>query len=289
MGWILESKVTPFSSKKTLNISGKLYSLNTPLVMGILNVTPDSFYHGSRFNTIKDLKRRVKEMIDEGADIIDIGGYSSRPGADHIPVNEEISRVIPAIQEARLVSSEIPLSIDTFRVEVANAALNAGADMVNDITGGSNDPEMVKMIADRQVPYVLMHMRGNPQTMSSKTNYQDVVGEVMGYFVERIEQMVSLGVKDIMVDPGFGFAKTIDQNYVLLNNLGYFQELNIPILVGLSRKSMIYKPLQVTANESLIGTCVLNTIALMNGASILRVHDIEAAQQAISLYKNTFP
>ncbi len=285
----MESKVKPFSSKKTLNLRGKLYSLDNPLVMGILNVTPDSFYDGNQFNGESALINRLEQMINEGADIIDIGGYSSRPGADKISIHEEIERVIPAIMQARSLAPEIPLSIDTFRSDVAAAALDAGADIVNDISGGNLDPSMFQIVAERGAPYVLMHMRGDPSTMSYKTDYENLITQVMKYFVDRIEQLITLGVKDILVDPGFGFAKTTSQNYVLLKNLGYFKELNVPLLVGLSRKSMIYKTLKMSAGEALTGTCVLNTIALMNGASILRVHDIRAARETVSLFKRTYP
>lgn len=285
----MESKVTPFSSKKTLNLRGKLYHLDNPLVMGILNVTPDSFYDGNLYNCEDTQINRLKQMINEGADIIDIGGSSSRPGADEISIQEEIERVIPAIEKARSLAQEIPLSIDTFRSEVAVAALDAGADMVNDISGGSLDPSMFHTVAERGAPYILMHMRGDPRTMSSETDYEHLITQVMKYFVIRIEQLINLGVKDILVDPGFGFAKTTDQNYVLLKNLGYFKELNVPLLVGLSRKSMIYKTLKMSAGEALTGTCVLNTIALMNGASILRVHDVRAARETVSLFKRTYP
>jgi len=285
----MESKVTPFSSKKTLNLKGELYHLDNPLVMGILNVTPDSFYDGNLFNCENTLINRLTQMINEGADIIDIGGSSSRPGADEISIQEEIERVIPAIEKARSLAPEMPLSIDTFRSEVAVAALDAGADMVNDISGGSLDPSMFHTVAERGAPYILMHMRGDPRTMSSETDYEHLITQVMKYFVNRIEQLINLGVKDILVDPGFGFAKTTDQNYVLLKNLGYFKELNVPLLVGLSRKSMIYKTLNMSAGEALTGTCVLNTIALMNGASILRVHDVRAARETVNLFKRTYP
>jgi dihydropteroate synthase len=288
-GWIMESKVTPFSSKKTLNFRGKLYHLDKPLVMGILNVTPDSFYDGNRFNSKDALILRLQQMINEGADIIDIGGCSSRPGADHISIPEEIERVIPAIETARSLAPELPLSIDTFRSTVAKAALDCGVDMVNDISGGSLDPLMFQTVAERGVPYVLMHMRGDPGTMSAHTDYENLILQIMKYFVTRIEQLTSLGVKDILVDPGFGFAKTTEQNYVLLKNLGYFKELNVPLLVGLSRKSMIYKTLNTSSDEALTGTCVLNTMALMNGAAVLRVHDIRAARETISLFKQTYP
>lgn len=283
------AKVTPFSSKKTLNLSGKLLYLSNPLVMGILNITPDSFYQGSRFNDAEALTKKLEQMIQEQVDIVDIGGYSSRPSAENISVQEEIDRVIPAIKACRAYAPSIPISIDTYRAEVASKALDAGANMVNDISAGSLDQKMFELVAQRQVPYVLMHMRGNPQTMTGKTDYQNIITDIMRYFSQKVSQLQDLGVNDIIVDPGFGFAKTVEQNYELLRNLSYFNELQLPLLVGLSRKSMVYRPLNISANEALNGTTVLNTIALMNGASILRVHDVQAARQAITLFLNTYP
>lgn len=259
------------------------------MVMGILNVTPDSFFDGDRYNNKKQLVERLKQMVEEQVGIIDIGGYSSRPGAANISEQQEIDRVVPTIELARSLAPDIPLSIDTFRATVARASLDAGADMVNDISGGNLDPSMFRLIANRQVPYVLMHMRGEPRTMSSKTNYEHLVTEIMQYFVGRIHELYELGVNDIIVDPGFGFAKTRQQNFQLLANLANFKELRVPVLAGLSRKSMIYKTLGITAEKALMGTGVLNTIALMNGASLLRVHDIKAANQTIELFKATYP
>ena len=283
------AKVTPFSSKKTLNLGGKLLYLDNPLVMGILNITPDSFYQGSRFNDAEGLTKKLEQMIQEQVDIVDIGGYSSRPGAENISVQEEIDRVIPAILACRAYAPSIPISIDTYRTEVASQALDAGANMINDISAGSLDPKMFKLVAQRQVPYILMHMRGNPQTMTGKTDYQNIITDIMRYFSQKVSQLQDLGVNDIIVDPGFGFAKTVEQNYELLRNLSYFKELQLPLLVGLSRKSMVYRPLDISADEALNGTTVLHTIALMNGAMILRVHDVQAARQAVTLYLNTYP
>ncbi len=283
------TKVTPFSSKKTLNLSGKLLQLNNPLVMGILNITPDSFYQSSRYQNNEELIKKLDQMVQEQVDIVDIGGYSSRPNANDIPVMEEINRVVPAITACRSHAPSLPISIDTFRSEVAAAALDAGADMINDISGGSLDNHMFQLVADRQVPYVLMHMRGNPQTMSGETDYQNLITDIMMYFSQKISLLKDMGVNDIVIDPGFGFAKTIEQNFELLRNLNYFNELQLPILAGLSRKSMIYRTLGGTAQEALNGTTVLNTIALLNGASILRVHDVLAARQAITLYAKTYP
>lgn len=285
----MEAKDTPFSLKKTLNLGGKLLLVSNPLVMGILNMTPDSFYDGGRFNRLEAMNRKLQQLIQEGADIIDIGGYSTRPGAADISEKEEISRIMPAIEMSKSMAPGIPVSVDTFRVKVASEALDAGADMVNDVSGGSLHPEMFRLVADRQVPYILSHMRGNPQDMGSRTDYENLVTEIMKYFAEKLFRLRDLGVNDVVVDPGFGFAKTREQNYLLLRNLSYFTELQVPIIVGLSRKSMVYRALNTTADEALPGTIVLNTIALMNGASILRVHDVQAARQTISLFKKTYP
>lgn len=285
----METKVSLFSSKKTLNLRGILWDLSRPRVMGILNMTPDSFYDGGRFRSRENLYQRIEEMVAEGADIIDIGGYSSRPGALHIPMEEERSRVLKALAVLHDIDPRFPASVDTFRASVAQAAVDAGAQMINDISGGSLDPHMYATAARLQVPYILMHMRGTPADMATQTDYANVVTEVTDYFVNRITKLLEAGVKDIIADPGFGFAKTRDQNYELLRNLNYFKVLNRPLLVGLSRKSLIYKPLQSTADEALTGTIALNTIALMNGASILRVHDIKAARETVQLFKLTYP
>ncbi len=283
----LTTKVSPFSSKKTLNLGGKLYPVSQPLVMGILNVTPDSFYDGNRHNQPESFESRLQQMIEEGADIIDIGGYSTRPGAENVSVRQEISRVLPAIKYLKSTAPELPVSIDTFRSEVAQTAMDHGAGMINDVSGGNLDSEMFNLVAERKVPYVLSHMRGTPQTMTSLTDYDNLLGEIMYYFSEKISQLLDRGINDIIVDPGFGFAKTAEQNYQLLNNLAYFKELHLPIMVGLSRKSMIYRTLEISPDDALNGTTALNTIALMNGATILRVHDVWAARQAITLYLNT--
>lgn len=257
--------------------------------MGILNVTPDSFYDGSRHHRSKAMVQKVRQLIQEGADILDIGGYSSRPGAEDISIKQEIERVLPAIEACKSQAADLPVSIDTFRAEVAKEALDAGADMINDISGGSLDTKMFELVAERQVPYVLMHMRGNPQNMNTKTDYVNLLGEVMQYFAGKLARLNELGLHDIIVDPGFGFAKNAEQSYRLLRHLSYFTELQLPLMVGLSRKSMIYRVLNISADEALNGTSVLNTIALMNGASILRVHDVLAARQAITLHQKTYP
>lgn len=250
--------------------------------MGIVNVTPDSFYNKSRY-TSDNLLKKVKSFIDEGADIIDIGGFSSRPGAADVSESDELKRVIPAIESITNNFPNIPISIDTFRSKVAIEACNVGACMINDISGGDADLKMFETVADLKVPYVLMHMRGTPKTMSQLTNYDDLLGEIILYFSEKISKLTSYGVNDIILDPGFGFAKDIEQNYHLLDNLKDLEILNLPILAGVSRKSMIYKTLDVSAEDALNGTTVLNTIALINGAKILRVHDVKQAKETINL------
>lgn len=285
----IKSKGKLFSSKKTLNIKGKLIDLTSPIVMGVLNVTPDSFYDGGRYE--KDaavLLRQAEKILQEGATIIDIGGYSSRPGADPISAEEEKKRTINAIE---LVSKSFPeayISVDTFRAEVAWDAVNAGACMINDISGGDLDRHMFDTVASLQVPYVLMHMRGNPQTMKELSKYDDLIGEITDYFQRKLTQLREKGVADVIIDPGFGFAKTIDQNYELLRKLQDFQILDVPVLAGLSRKSMLYKRLKITVDEALNGTTVLNTLAILNGASILRVHDVKEAIQTIKILKYTY-
>jgi len=271
----LEAKVTLFSPKKTLNLRGKLLDLSSPLVMGILNNTPDSFYDGGRHHDKKSLSDKVARMVDEGADIIDIGGYSSRPGAADVSEEIERTRVLQALEVVCGIDAEIPISVDTFRATVARAAIEAGAHIVNDISGGNQ----------LQVPYILMHMRGTPETMSSQTDYHNLHKEITQYFVNKIKLLHQKGLHDIIIDPGFGFAKTTEQNYDILKNLDYFQMVNCPILVGVSRKSMIYKPLAIKPDEALNGTTALHAWALANGARILRVHDVMEARQTVELYK----
>ena len=256
--------------------------------MGILNVTPDSFYDGGHYSDLDSQASRLEQMISQGVELIDIGGYSTRPGADNPSITEEIKRTLPAIRKAKELAPDLPVSIDTFRSEVAKAALEAGADMVNDISGGSLDPNMYQLVADFQVPYVLMHTKGTPQTMSGMTDYQDLLTDILKDLSGKLQLLTQHGVNDVIVDPGFGFAKNLDQNYLLLKELPLFEALGVPIMVGLSRKSMIYKALGVTAEDSLDGTNVLNTIALMHGASILRVHDVKSAKEAVYLYTKTF-
>lgn len=269
---------------KTLNIRGELYSLQSPKVMGILNVTPDSFFAGSRAAAEEDICRRTLMMKEHGADIIDIGGYSSRPGADEVSVEEEKRRVALGVGCVRRVWPDAIISVDTFRADVARYAVaECGADIINDISGGDLDKDMFQTVADLKVPYILMHMRGNPQNMQSLTDYADVTADVLKDLSFKIAALRQLGVPDVIVDPGFGFAKTLEQNFELMENLEAFHSLNAPVLVGISRKSMVTRTLGVTPSEALNGTMVLNTIALMKGADILRVHDVRECAEAVKL------
>ncbi len=283
------AKDTIFSTKKTLNLKGKLMDLSTPIVMGILNITPDSFHIDSRISSDKKLLNQAETMLSQGATILDIGGYSSRPNATNISEEEELQRVIPAIEKVTTDFPEANISIDTFRSVVAQSAIEAGACIINDISGGTLDDEMYETVAKNQVTYIMMHMRGTPSTMSSLTTYDNVLMEMMDFFLSKINHLQSLGVSDIILDPGFGFAKTTDQNYHILKNLQYFKQLKLPLLAGISRKSMIYKSLSISAEEALNGTSVLNTLALSGGAQILRVHDVKEAIETIKLYKATYP
>lgn len=267
----------------SINIRGKLFDLSEPKVMGIINVTPDSFYSGSRKQAQVEILKTAEKMLVEGASFLDIGGYSSRPGADDIPVDEEIARVLGPIEEIAKEFSSSIISIDTFRSEVASAAVESGAAIVNDISAGQLDSDMLKVVADLGVPYIAMHMRGTPQTMKGMTEYDDVVMEVTKYFSKVIKDCNQMGIKDVIIDPGFGFAKTAEQSFRLLNRLDHLKSLERPILVGVSRKSMIYRTLDIAAEEALNGTTVLNTLALFKGAGILRVHDIREAAETVKL------
>ena len=268
-----------------IKLNNKLFDLSTPAIMGIVNATPDSFYSGSRYNNDKTLLSTVEKMIADGVDMIDIGGYSTRPAAENISSNEEIKRLSGAIETILKKFPDTIISVDTFRANVARQmVLNFDVAIINDISGGTLDNMMFETIADLQVAYVLMHTRGTPQNMQSLTDYDNVVSEVLGFLQKRIAQLHLLGVNDIIADPGFGFAKTIEQNYLLLNKLSYFSELNVPILAGMSRKSMITKVLDIEAKDALNGTTALNMLALMGGASILRVHDVKEARQAVMIY-----
>jgi dihydropteroate synthase len=267
----------------TINCLGTLIDLSTPRVMGILNQTPDSFYDGGRYSDPAAMLRQVEQMLDQGASFIDVGGYSSRPGAAEVSQQEEISRVVPTIEAISKTFPQAIISIDTFRSAVAQKAIDAGAALINDISGGDQDPQMHKIAARNQVPYILMHMRGTPQTMTQQTDYDNVVMEVAQDLSKKIKQIRTLGVNDLIVDPGFGFAKTLEQNYALLNKLDHLKMLQTPILVGLSRKSMIYKLLETGPENALNGSTAAHTIALLKGASILRVHDVGPAMEAVRI------
>lgn len=257
--------------------------LSKPKVMGILNVTPDSFYAHSRKMELEAILKAATEMVEQGVDIIDIGGYSSRPGADDVPLSEELKRIEEPVRKLREQFPTIAISIDTFRSQVAERALKLGADIVNDISGGQLDERMYDLLQEVKVPYIMMHMKGTPQTMKQLNQYDDMLKEMMSYFAKKIENLTSRGVVDIVIDPGFGFAKDRSQNFELLHSLEYFKFLERPILAGLSRKSMIFKSLNISQGEALNGTSVLNTVALQKGASILRVHDVRPAVEAIKL------
>ena len=271
---------------KYINVGGKLLDFEVPKVMGILNITPDSFYKQSRFNTDAEILKAAVGMIRDGADILDVGGYSSRPGAEHISQADEGKRVLRAI---KLISRELPdaiISIDTFRADLAKEAIvECGAHIVNDISGGDSDKEMFSVIEKLNVPYILMHMQGDPLTMQKHPVYEDVVADILSWFGKKIFRLQSGGVKDIILDPGFGFGKTADHNFDLLRRLCDFSIAGLPLLVGVSRKSMIWKTLEISADEALNGTTALNAIALLNGADILRVHDVKEAVQTIKLIK----
>ena len=269
----------------TLNLRGRLLELREPQIMGILNVTPDSFYSDSRTPDEAHITERVRQMMDEGADMIDIGGYSSRPGADDVTPEEEMDRLRRGLRIVRKLYPEVPVSVDTFRADVARMCIEEeGADIINDISGGMMDRQMFRTVARLGVPYILMHMQGTPDTMQMAPHYDNLRREVMLYFAERIDRLCQMGAKDIIVDPGFGFGKTLEHNYELMNHLEDFAVFNLPLLVGISRKSMIYKLTGGTPQTSLNGTTVLNTISLVKGAHILRVHDVKAAAEAKQIY-----
>jgi dihydropteroate synthase len=277
--------MTMFPEKpRYINAGGKLIDLSVPRVMGILNITPDSFYAGSRYNSEKEILSAATMMLEEGADILDVGAYSSRPGAKDISIEEESTRVLKAI---KLINRELPdavISVDTFRSDIAmEAVVECGALIINDISGGEADTKMFDTVGKLNVPYVLMHMKGDPRTMQKKPVYEDIVADILKWFGERIFILNSAGLKDIIIDPGFGFGKTIDNNFEMLRRLGDFSITGLPLLVGISRKSMIWKTLSITSEEALNGTTVLNEIALNNGADILRVHDVKEAVQAVKL------
>ena len=278
------AKDTFFQKKVTVNAGGKLIDLSSPKVMGIINITPDSFYAESRKNGIADVLQQAEKMLAEGVTFLDIGAYSSRPGATDISVQEETDRLLPVVEAIASTFPGAIISIDTFRAKVAEDAIHAGAHIINDISGGQLDEDMFATIARLQVPYILMHMKGNPQTMQQLANYEDVFAEVYDYFVKKIYRLRQLGIHDIILDPGFGFAKKPEHSYALINRMQEFNILQLPILVGISRKKMIYSLLNTTADEALNGTTALNTIALMKGAGILRVHDVKEAVEAVKVY-----
>lgn len=279
----MRDKNTVFQQKTTINAGGRLIDFSRPKIMGILNITPDSFYRESRAASADAALAKAEKMLIDGADILDLGAYSSRPGAADISPEEEKARLLPVI---RAISKEYPqaiLSIDTFRASVAEAAVAEGAHIINDIAGGDLDSEMFATIGRLKVPYILMHMRGTPQTMNSLTQYNDIVTEIMQYFSRKLGILRDLHVHDIILDPGFGFAKTNEQNFELLKNFTIFNTFGLPVLAGLSRKRTIWKTLDISSEEALNGTTVLNTVALMKGAGILRVHDVKEAAEAVKL------
>ena len=267
----------------TININGTLLDLSTPKIMGILNITPDSFYDGGVFNSDKKILNQVEKMISEGADMIDIGGYSSRPGANEVNIYDEIDRVIPAIELIKNKFGDTIISIDTFRSKVAKKAINAGASIINDISSGDLDSEMFNCVAKLKVPYIMMHMKGTPNNMQKNPEYENVIVEIVKNLSNKLFLAKKAGIIDVIIDPGFGFGKTATHNYSILKNLSFFKELGCPILVGISRKSMIYKLLDKNPENALNGTTCLNTISIINGAKILRVHDVKEAKEVITL------
>lgn len=268
----------------TLNCKGQLIDLSQPKVMGILNVTPDSFFDGGKFKNESEIRSQVEKMLKDGATFIDIGAYSSKPNAEFVSESEELQRIVPVVQLILEHFPETLISIDTFRSEVARICIENGAAIINDISAGNADEKMMETIAKCNVPYIMMHMRGTPQTMQTMTNYENIVKEMLYYFSERVALARSFGIYDLIVDPGFGFAKTLEQNYEVLQNMELFKMLELPLLGGFSRKSMIYKTLNCTAQEALNGTTVLNAIALTKGAKILRVHDVKEATECVQLF-----
>ena len=267
----------------TINCNGNLIDLNSPKVMGILNCTPDSFFDGGKYKNENEILSQVEKMLSEGATFIDLGAYSSKPNAAFVSEAEETNRLLPIVDLLVKHFPDILLSIDTFRASVAEKAIQSGAVIINDISGGSLDQNMLPTVARLQVPYIMMHLKGTPQTMQNLTQYNNICKEMLYYFSEKVAQARQLGINDLIIDPGFGFAKTVEQNFEVLQKLELFNALNLPLLVGVSRKSMIYKTLDITPQESLNGTSILNTIALQKGAKILRVHDVKEAVQCIEL------
>ncbi|MDX5337972.1 MAG: dihydropteroate synthase [Cyclobacteriaceae bacterium] len=279
-----------FPQKYTLQIKGRLISLEKPKIMGIINLTPDSFFEKSRIKVSQEqVLTQARKMLEEGADFLDLGGYSSRPGAMEISVQEEVDRVSPAVRWIKNEFPEALISVDTFRGKVAQSAITEGADLINDISAGNLDSEILEVVAKSGLPYLAMHMKGNPKNMQKLTEYGSFLPEILYYFAEKVEIFKKLGIKDVIIDPGFGFAKTQVQNFELLRNLNSFRVFGLPLLVGVSRKSMIYKSLSISADEALNGTTALNMYSLINGANILRVHDVKEAKETIKLYEQLYP
>jgi dihydropteroate synthase len=277
---------TAFSTNKTLNVKGHLIDFREQKLMAILNVTPDSFFDGGRYTDEKSILARAETVLKQGATFIDVGGYSSRPGASNISEKEELDRVLPAIRCIARNFPQLFISVDTFRSTVARAAIENGASLVNDISAGALDLSMPAVISELQVPYIIMHMKGNPQNMMEKASYSNVAREVMDYFHQKVHQLHSSGIKDIIIDPGFGFSKTREHNFELLGQLELFKIFNKPVMAGLSRKSLIWKTLDVQPEDALNGTTVLNTIAVLKGVDIIRVHDVKEASQVITLVRS---
>ena len=283
--YFLSLIVTNCSFSMQIKINNRLTDFSEPRVMGIVNVTPDSFYPGSRYQKEKSIVHVVEKMIQDGVFILDLGAYSTRPGAEPVGAAEEIERLSSALEIIVKRFPDLSVSVDTFRAQVARHVVREfGVGMINDVSGGTLDAEMFETIADLQVAYVLMHMRGTPQNMQTHTEYENITSEVLGFLQKRIAQLHLLGVNDVIADPGFGFAKTAEQNFRLLREMHYLKELNVPLLVGISRKSMIYKTLGIEASEALNGTTALNMLALLNGAAILRVHDVKEAVETVKLF-----
>ena len=269
----------------SLNCKGKLLAIDKPLVMGIINTTPDSFYDGSRKQSGESVLKQATKMLTEGADIIDVGGQSTRPGSERISAKEELKRVLPAVEIILKNFPDTIISVDTYQSEVAVELINAGASIINDVSAGNLDSSMIETVAKLQVPYVCMHMKGTPQDMQQQSNYENVTTELLDFFIQKIDECKRAGINDVIIDPGFGFGKTIAHNFTLLKELLVFKMLEKPIMAGLSRKSTIYKTLGITAEEALNGSTVLHTLALLNGANILRVHDVKEAKEVIALWE----
>lgn len=279
-----EGRLTNFDLKMTIRCKGQLIDLTTPKVMGILNVTPNSFFDGGKYKSENEILVKVGKMLNDGATFIDLGAYSSKPSAEFVSEEEELQRIVPIVHLILEHFPETLISIDTFRSEVAKACIENGAAIINDISAGNLDDKMLETIAKYNVPYVMMHMRGTPQTMQTMTNYDNIVKDILFYFSEKVAKARSFGINDLIIDPGFGFAKTLEQNYEVLQKLELFEMLELPLLAGVSRKSMIYKTLHSSAEDALNGTTVLNTIALTKGVKILRVHDVKEAMECVTLF-----